>query len=324
MNPHPEEKLRLCQLLSQHEGWPEVLREAVQAERNGEERYKQEGYGRYYGWEWFQVHAPVPTLHKMVHEKILDITLSTRSGTHFKVRDPDMVLEVIKALEEPTLQLPPSVIPEDLFNIIVGYDNIKTLVRYAIDAKKAVHLLFTGPPASAKTLFLMELSRLPDSYYCLAQTTSQAGLANLLFTYQPQFLLIDEIDRLTGEHIGVLNSLMATGIISESKYGKTRAMELPTKVFAAGLKTYSLPKDLLSRFTRLKFDPYTEPEFIGVSIKVLTSMEKTSEELAGVVAKSIWAKNEMSSDVRQCVQIARLCSGDPEKANEILKILRRQ
>ncbi|GAJ18821.1 unnamed protein product, partial [marine sediment metagenome] len=184
----------------------DILKEALQVEKDGEERYRSEGYGQYYGWEWFQVHAPTPRLHKMVTEKILDITLSTRSGTHFRVKEPELALEVIKALEEPTLQPPPSVIPENLFNIIVGHDNIKTLVRYAIDAEKAVHLLFTGPPASAKTLFLMELARLPDSYYCLAQTTSQAGLANLLFTYQPQFLLIDEIDRLTGEHVGVLNS----------------------------------------------------------------------------------------------------------------------
>jgi len=170
----------------------------------------------------------------------------------------------------------------------------------------------------------MELARLPDSYYALAQTTSQAGLANLLFTYQPTYLLIDEIDRLTGEHVGVLNSLMATGIISESKYGKTRAMELPTKVFAAGLGTRSLPRDLLSRFTRLKFDPYLEPEFIKVATKVLTSLENSSEELAVEIARSVWAKYEMLSDIRQAVQIARLCQGDEEKAREILHILRKQ
>ena len=318
------ERLRLLLLLQSHPEWMDTLKEALKAEQEGKERYRREGYGQYYGFEWFEVHTATPTLYKMVTERVFDITLQTRSGTHFRIREPELVNEVIKALEEPTTEILTRTMPDDLFNIIVGHDNIKTLVRYAIDAEKAVHLLFTGPPASAKTLFLMELARLPDSYYCLAQTTSQAGLANLLFNYQPQFLLIDEIDRLTGEHIGVLNSLMATGIISESKYGKTRAMELPTKVFAAGLKTHSLPKDLLSRFTRLKFDPYTEPEFIRVSIKVLTSMEKISEELAEIVAKSIWVKNETLSDVRQCVQIARLCGGDPDKAQEILKILRRQ
>ena len=324
MDPHPREKLRLYQLLSSHENWPEVLKEALQAEKDGEERYAQEGYGNYFGWEWFQVHTPVPTLHKMVTEKILDITLATRSGTHFKIRDPETVAEVIKALEEPTSELLPSVIPDDLFDVIVGHDNIKTIVRYAIEAEKSVHLLFSGPPASAKTLFLMELARLPESYYALAATTTQSGLANLLFTYQPKYLLIDEIERLSGDHIGVLNSLMATGIISESKYGKTRGMELSTKVFAAGIKVHTLPRDLMSRFTRLKFDAYTEPEFIEVSVKVLTSNEKTSEELSTEIAQSVWAKNQESSDVRQVVQIARLCSGDVDRAREILKILRRQ
>ena len=323
-NPHPEEKLHLYQLLTQHQGWADVLKEAIKAEEDGEERYRQEGYGKYFGWEWFQVHTPVPTLHKMVTEKILDITLATRSGTHFRVRDPELVTEVIKVLESPTPELPPSIIPDNLFDIIVGHDNIKTIVKYAIDANKPVHLLFSGPPASAKTLFLMELAKLPSSYYCLAQTTSQAGLSNLLFIYQPDFLLIDEVERLSGDHIGVLNSLMATGIISESKYGKTRSMELTTKVFAAGIRVNLLPKDLMSRFTKLKFDAYVEAEFIRVAIKVLTSLENSSEELATEIAKSVWAKTETSSDIRGCVQVARLCSGDPTKAKEILKILRSQ
>jgi len=323
-DPHAKEKLRLYQLLSQHDGWVDTLKEALEAEKEGEERYREAGYGQYYGWEWFESHTPTPTLHKMVTEKILDITLATRSGTHFRVRDSELVTEVIKALEEPSPELPPSIIPDNLFDIIVGYDNIKTIVRYAIDAEKPVHLCFSGPPASAKTLFLMELARLPESYYALAQTTTQAGLANLLFVYQPQFLLIDEVERLSGEHVGVLNSLMATGIISESKYGKTRSMELTTKVFAAGIRVNILPKDLMSRFTKLKFDAYVEAEFIKVATKVLTSLEKSSEELAEEIAKSVWAQHQESSDIRQCVQVARLCSGDPERAREILKILRKQ
>jgi len=318
-----DEKLRLYQLLHQHNDWLDTLKEALQVEVDEEKRYQEEGYGQYIGWEWYRVHTQMQTLHKMVTEKVLDISLQTRSGTNFKVREPELVAEIIAALEEPSLQPPPSDIPDDLFNIIVGHDNIKTIVQYAIEAEKSVHLLFSGPPASAKTLFLMELTRLPESYYALAQTTSQAGLANLLFTYQPRYLLIDEIDRLTGEHVGVLNSLMATGIISESKFGKTRSMELPTKVFAAGIKIYGLPKDLLSRFTHLNFDPYTEEEFVRVGAKVLTAMEKTPEGLANSIAKAVWHKSQASSDVRQCVQIARLSGGEPDRAAEILKILRK-
>ena len=40
------------------------------------------------------------------------------------------------------------------FNNIQGYDDIKDLVRRALEAEDNYNLLFIGPPASAKTLFL--------------------------------------------------------------------------------------------------------------------------------------------------------------------------
>jgi hypothetical protein len=36
-----------------------------------------------------------------------------------------------------------------------GYDDIKDIVRRALDAEVNYNLLFIGPPASAKTLFLL-------------------------------------------------------------------------------------------------------------------------------------------------------------------------
>lgn len=318
------ESLRLLQLLSEHETWPDILREALDVEKRGEERFARESIGTpYFGWEWYEVHTPAPTLHKMVTEKVLDITISTRSATHYKIIASDLVAEVLEALERPEqIEVPSEGLPNDLFQVIVGHQNIKTIVQYAIDADKAVHLLFSGPPASAKTLFLMELARLPGSYYCLAQTTSQAGLANLLFTYVPDYLLIDEIDRLGGEHVGVLNSLMATGIISESKFGKTRNKRLNTKVFAAGIRINLLPKDLLSRFTPLKFNPYTEEQFIEVSMRILSTREEVTEELGRSIGRAIWMKNREASDIRQCIQVARLSGGDPQRVEDIIRILR--
>jgi hypothetical protein len=38
---------------------------------------------------------------------------------------------------------------------IHGYDDIKDIVKRAIDAEDNYNLLFIGPPASAKTLFLL-------------------------------------------------------------------------------------------------------------------------------------------------------------------------
>lgn len=322
--PHnSEDKLKMLQVLNLHPNWAVTLKEALVVEERRSKEYEEKSYGTYYGWEWYESHTPIQTLHKMVTERLLDITLSTRSGTHFRVCQPELVKEVLKALESTENYVLPSLIPENLFSSIVGYNNIKTLVKYAIDAAAPVHFLFSGPPASAKTLFLMELSKLPESYYVLAQTTTQAGLAAILFSYQPKFLLIDEIDRLSGDHIGVLNSLMATGIVSESKFGKTRGMELKTKVFAAGIKIQNLPNDLLSRFTHIRFEPYNEEEFIKVASTVLVDSESTPTDLASYIAKEIWNRGHTSSDIRQAVQVARLCGGDAIKAKEIFGILKR-
>jgi hypothetical protein len=44
---------------------------------------------------------------------------------------------------------------EIVFENIQGYDDIKDIVRRALDAEENYNLLFVGPPASAKTPFLL-------------------------------------------------------------------------------------------------------------------------------------------------------------------------
>jgi len=41
------------------------------------------------------------------------------------------------------------------FSGIIGYDDIKDILRRALDAEDNYNLLFIGPPATAKTLFLL-------------------------------------------------------------------------------------------------------------------------------------------------------------------------
>ena len=41
------------------------------------------------------------------------------------------------------------------FENIQGYDDIKDIVKRALDVEDNYNLLFIGPPASAKTLFLL-------------------------------------------------------------------------------------------------------------------------------------------------------------------------
>jgi len=316
-----EKRLRIYRALITNSEWVEILQDALALQEKEEAGQVARGYS-WLGFEWFDVHASIQALKKMVTSKLLNITFSSHSATHYKIADPDLVREAIQAISEPA----PSAereMPADLFDSIVGYSDIKTLVRYALEAEKPAHLLLSGPPASAKTMFLLELRRLPQSYYALAATLTAAGLADILFVYEPRFILIDEIERLSPEHIGVLNSLMATGIVSETKHGKTREIELDTRVFAAGIKVGKLPQDLLSRFTKLHFAPYTEQEFIEVSQRVLTARENTSMNNAEYIAMALWQIHEQDADVRQCVQIARLSQGERHRIDEVLAALRK-
>jgi len=43
---------------------------------------------------------------------------------------------------------------DSLFTEIIGYNDVKRLVRMALDSDEQSHILLSGPPASAKTMFL--------------------------------------------------------------------------------------------------------------------------------------------------------------------------
>lgn len=321
-----QERLRIFNLLTENPSWTEVLSEALRVEKEKEEEYRAAGYGVFVGWEWHMVHTPIPTLHRMVADKLLDITLATRSSKHFRVRNTELITDILQFFEkkeEEGNKEQIKEIPDDLFSSIVGHNNIKNLLRLAVEAENPSHVLLSGPPASSKTLFLIELNRLPDSYYALGGTLTEAGLSNLLFIYRPRFLIIDEVDRLPTSEIGQLNSLMATGRISETKWGKTRSIDLQTKVFAAGIRVNKLPQDLLSRFIKLKFPSYSEAEFIIVSTTVLTTREGIMPERAEEIARAVWEMYHEQSDIRQVVSIARLSGGDPRKIKEVLSTIKK-
>ena len=86
----------------------------------------------------------------------------------------------------------------------------------------------SGPPASAKTIFLMSFrQRLKDSYFIDGGNTTKAGIIDYLFNHRPLYLLADEIDKMSPRDQTFLLNLMETGIITETKYGKTRHLALP-------------------------------------------------------------------------------------------------
>jgi MoxR-like ATPase len=121
---------------------------------------------------------------------------------------------------------------EELFDDIIGYNNIKRLFRLAFDSDEETHILLSGPAASAKTMFLESLSKLKSSYFVDGASTTKSGLIDCLFLNNPKYLLIDEIDKMSAKDQAMLLNLMETGIVSETKHNKTRTANLNTSVFA--------------------------------------------------------------------------------------------
>jgi len=126
-----EDKLQILRALDKDPEWIPILKEALEAEKVGveyHENYKKEqearGYnydGKYLGWEWHDVHTPVQTLNKMVTQRILDISYSSRSGTHYLVRNPELIIEAIEKLFEADVKPAEEEMPDDLLDIVIGH-----------------------------------------------------------------------------------------------------------------------------------------------------------------------------------------------------------
>jgi len=211
-------------------------------------------------------------------------------------------------------------VPDDMFEVIEGYEDIKELVRKVLESEKVVHLLFAGVPSSAKTMFLLELARLGAPYILGSQST-KAGIADVLFDLEPQILLVDEIDRIGTKDIAVLLSLAQTGIVSETKHGKQREVQLNTKIFAAS-NTLRMAPELLSRFMVLQFKPYSRADFLIVATNLLRKRESVDGDLASYIAERVWGMPQRFPDPRQAVRVARLAK-TKEEVDRVLEILAR-
>src|SRR5947209_4758047 len=192
---------------------------------------------------------------------------------------------------------------DQLFKDIIGYDHIKRLFRMALDVNSATHILLVGPPASAKTMFLTSLMHeLENSYFADGANSTKAGMNDYLFVNSPRYLLVDEIDKMSPRDQAFLLNLMETGIVSETKYGKTRLAEMKTSVFATSNNIKKMSAPLQSRFFIVQLEPYTYEQFHDITEKLL-SPHKVPGGVARVVANAVWNK---SQDIRDCMKIGSL------------------
>lgn len=273
------------------------------------------------GFQYGEVLAAPARLTYLVQRDVLRWGYKSSNFTHYKLTNPELVkatLEILKKEEAQEFQDQPLTIPEDIFDIVVGFQDIKETIVKSLKAERPVHILLVGPPATgAKTLFLEEINTLPGARYTLGSTDTKAGITRFLMAYKPRFLIVDEMDKMAREDYAALLSLMETGVVTEMKTGRTQTLTLKTWVFGAANDIYKIPDELKSRFLRFVLKPYGEAEFIQAVRGFLVKREDINEELATYIAQQLAKRTK---DPRVARSIGRLCK-TKEDVDRMIRML---
>jgi MoxR-like ATPase len=159
-------------------------------------------------------------------------------------------------------------------------------------------LLFIGPPASAKTLFLLGIIEYKKGVYFDGSNTTNRIL-DILEEKRPKIISIDELDKMPKPFQEKLLNFMESGHIKVDQMRKRYDFKIKgAKVFAACNEITRLSRPLQSRFRRLHLPSYTEEQFLEVSAKVLPKLK-----IAHVIGKAVW---EQGGDIRDVISIGKL------------------
>jgi MoxR-like ATPase len=201
------------------------------------------------------------------------------------------------------------------FNNIQGYDDIKNIVGRVLDAEDNYNLLFIGPPASAKTLFLLGILEYKKGvFFDGSNTTSR--ILDVLEEKRPKIICIDELNKMPKQFQDKLLNFMEGGHIKVDQMTKKYDFKIQgAKVFAACNEITRLSRPLQSRFRRLYLPPYTEEQFLEVSVKVFPKMK-----IAHGIGKAVW---DQGGDIRDVISVGKLVrkNDGPEQLEQILNTM---
>jgi len=277
------------------------------------------------GWEAQTIGLPSQKLRPFLNAGLLGITFSSNSSTDYALTSKDLIRDFLgdNATTSRTPVIQELELPEDLFTCIIGYDDVKDEIKFTLREGKRSHYLMIGPPATAKSLFLMELGRLSGAYPATGSTVTGPGLTDALLTYQPTILILDELDKVKMDTTAVLLSVMESGDVLQTKYRRHGGQKINLSVFAAANRDRGLAPELLSRFdTKLHFPPYSLEEFISVCRGYLSRYENIPEDIAEYIGKQTWY--QLDKDVRTARGIVRrLRQTTPADVDRVVRFLKK-
>src|SRR5215831_17631377 len=203
------------------------------------------------------------------------------------------------------------------FAKIQGYEDIKDIVRHALDSNENYNLLFVGPPASSKTLFLQGILEMKSGVYLDGSNTTNRIL-DVLQERRSKIICIDELDKMARQFQEKLLNFMESGHIKVDQIQRQYDFQIKgAKVFATCNEINRLSKPLHSRFRKLFLPKYTEEQFLNVSEKVLP---KLSSSLARYIGTNVWKNGDGIRDVISIGKLVRKSDG-PKQIELIMETM---
>ena len=257
------------------------------------------------GWSWRHVRIWPATLNRLFKDGYLENVFRSNSHTGYRLSELGRAAIAGKAADDVHPVGGKFTPPPDIFEDIIGHDEIKELLKACLSAEKPVHVLLAGPPALAKTLFLWDIERAcgEKAVWLVGSATSKAGLWDLVAERQPQIILVDELDKMNAADTAALLSMMEGGRLVRAKKGRELDLEATIRVVAASNRLEMLSPELRSRFAVRRLNPYSREDYLTVVKGVLVRRENTTPELAEEIARRL---DGLTQDVRDAVRVARL------------------
>ena len=175
-----------------------------------------------------------------------------------------------------------------VFSIIEGLDDIKEILLRALESPERAHTLLIGPPACAKSLFMLEIEKFlrHKVYFAEGASTTKAGIQKFIAENpDKEIIIIDEIDKMPMKDQEGLLTMMERGEFTSTKVRNTKTVKANVVIFATSNSTERLSKPLLSRFTVLEIPEYSYPEFEAISVRII---KKLPQNTVIQIASSVW------------------------------------
>jgi Holliday junction DNA helicase RuvB len=258
------------------------------------------------GWSWRDVYTYTGVINRLMVLGLVKCTYSSNRYTNYMLTEKGWAVVKGEVKQESVVAPEPEELDlTGLFDEIVGYDDVKLLLKEVIQLKEPIHVLLYGPPSIAKSAFLIDIESATGSLSLplLGSATSHAGMWDLIVERHPKFILIDEVEKMGLQDMAGLLSLMEHQRIIRAKVGRKIEEHVDCRVFAAANRIGKLPPELLSRFWKKQLTEYNATEYVKVVESILCKRENIEPNDAHRIAMGLVGRTH---DVRDAIRVARI------------------